>query len=499
VQDECAGLETDAQQIEARRGNAVKALYAALGERVPAGNSEIAGILARAERSRLDREKNRELLHLDRQKLAQIEEGLIGLERRRASFNENAKRREIEWAKLLEGTGIVLDITTADAQLTLIDEVRQMEEKVAALSRRVDGIRRDAERFNTELRELSERLGMNVALGDQHLLHALRQRLDNGRSAKRLLDELALQRVNRHAEFDEASAEFDVAMQTITPLLLQTGAEDVGGLSVAINKSREIRQTRKTIDELEARIVRDGDGLHLSELVSMAVESDPSDVAVRTNTTARQLEELNTEISAAAKAHGDASRSFADLQAAPHSAADAASDAEQARSEMSVLAEAYILKRAQALTLRWTIERYREGHQNPLLSRASELFSVLTLGRYSSLQVEADEVAPRLLGIANDGRRVVDVGAMSEGTADQLFLALRLAAVEQSVAAGIKLPFLADDLFVNFDDERAEAGFRVLAELARRTQVLFFTHHLHLATIARKVVGDASYSECILA
>ena len=88
---------------------------------------------------------------------------------------------------------------------------------------------------------------------------------------------------------------------------------------------------------------------------------------------------------------------------------------------------------------------------------------------------------------------------MSEGTTDQLFLALRLAAVEQSVASGIRLPFLADDLFVNFDDERSEAGFRVLAELAKSTQVLFFTHHPHLAAIARSVVGAEVHSECLLA
>jgi len=79
---------------------------------------------------------------------------------------------------------------------------------------------------------------------------------------------------------------------------------------------------------------------------------------------------------------------------------------------------------------------------------------------------------PRLLGITADGRSAVNIGAMSEGTTHQLFLALRLAAVEQSVDAGICLPFLADDLFVNFDDDRAKAGFRVLAELAMKTQVL---------------------------
>ncbi|WP_237237679.1 ATP-binding protein [Sphingomonas melonis] len=151
------------------------------------------------------------------------------------------------------------------------------------------------------------------------------------------------------------------------------------------------------------------------------------------------------------------------------------------------------------MTLRWAIERYREENQDPLLLRASALFASLTVGRYAALRVDADGPSPRLLGIRDDGRTVVEVGAMSEGTSDQLFLALRLAATEQSVAAGIRLPFLADDLFVNFDDERSEAGFRVLAELAASTQVLFFTHHPHLAALARSVVGADTHSGCSLA
>ena len=98
----------------------------------------------------------------------------------------------------------------------------------------------------------------------------------------------------------------------------------------------------------------------------------------------------------------------------------------------------------------------------------------------------------------DDGRTMVEVGAMSEVTTDQLFLALRLAALEQSVPAGGVLPFLADDLFVNFDDERAEAGFKVLAEAAKTTQNLFFTHHPHLVRIAKSVVGAEHHSECAL-
>ncbi|TAJ82082.1 hypothetical protein [Reyranella sp.] len=54
------------------------------------------------------------------------------------------------------------------------------------------------------------------------------------------------------------------------------------------------------------------------------------------------------------------------------------------------------------------------------------------------------------------------------GTADQLFTALRIAALEEYLTASPPLPFIVDDLFANFDDERA-AGFEVPDDLARLT------------------------------
>lgn len=58
--------------------------------------------------------------------------------------------------------------------------------------------------------------------------------------------------------------------------------------------------------------------------------------------------------------------------------------------------------------------------------------------------------------------------------ADQLYLALRVASVEDYLTRAEPLPFMADDLFINFDNDRAAAGFKVLGQLAAKTQVLFF-------------------------
>jgi uncharacterized protein YhaN len=74
---------------------------------------------------------------------------------------------------------------------------------------------------------------------------------------------------------------------------------------------------------------------------------------------------------------------------------------------------------------------------------------------------------------------------MSDGTADQLYLALRLASLEQYLMANEPLPFVVDDILLRFDDDRALATLGVLVELAKKTQVLFFTHHKHLLELVK--------------
>jgi uncharacterized protein YhaN len=48
------------------------------------------------------------------------------------------------------------------------------------------------------------------------------------------------------------------------------------------------------------------------------------------------------------------------------------------------------------------------------------------------------------------------------------------------------MPFIVDDILIKFDDTRAAAALQALAELSRRTQVIFFTHHRHLVDLATK-------------
>ena len=65
---------------------------------------------------------------------------------------------------------------------------------------------------------------------------------------------------------------------------------------------------------------------------------------------------------------------------------------------------------------------------------------------------------------------------LSDGTCDQLFLALRLATIARSAGQNQLLPVIADDILVQFDDQRARSALQALADFSSVTQVVLFTH-----------------------
>jgi uncharacterized protein YhaN len=64
-----------------------------------------------------------------------------------------------------------------------------------------------------------------------------------------------------------------------------------------------------------------------------------------------------------------------------------------------------------------------------------------------------------------------------------------MASLERHFENNESIPFVVDDILVNFDDARSRASLEVLGELSRKTQVLFFTHHARVAELALEVVA----------
>ena len=104
-----------------------------------------------------------------------------------------------------------------------------------------------------------------------------------------------------------------------------------------------------------------------------------------------------------------------------------------------------------------------------IAKRAQQWMEKLTAGRYRRLLWDED------FGLsAGTGEEDVLHSAMwrSDGTVDQLYLALRLAVAQELTP---EAPLILDDALVRFDDNRLGAALEILTQMAREKQVLLFT------------------------
>jgi len=162
-----------------------------------------------------------------------------------------------------------------------------------------------------------------------------------------------------------------------------------------------------------------------------------------------------------------------------------AEQAQQTLSELRGHAERYVRLRLAARVLRDEIERFRRKHRDPILTRASVYFRKLTCGSLTTIETDFDESdQPVLVGLRTSGERL-RVDAMSTGTRDQLYLALRLATLDHYVESSEPLPFIVDDILIQFDDDRSRATLDALADFSAKTQVILFTHHERVVQEAR--------------
>ena len=106
--------------------------------------------------------------------------------------------------------------------------------------------------------------------------------------------------------------------------------------------------------------------------------------------------------------------------------------------------------------------------------RAAEIFAQLTEGKYSGVVLDRSF---HLSAEPTGDTLYRDAALLSAGTADQLYLATRLAICDLVLPKDKRVPIILDDALANFDDERAAAALRWLKEESRHRQIVLFTCH----------------------
>ncbi len=103
-------------------------------------------------------------------------------------------------------------------------------------------------------------------------------------------------------------------------------------------------------------------------------------------------------------------------------------------------------------------------------ARAAEIFSKITAGRYQKVLLSRDFT---LETDSQGAQRSVQL--LSQGAADQLYLAVRLAICDLVLPEDKHVPLILDDALLSFDDDRLHAALDYLLEESEQRQILLFT------------------------
>lgn len=275
-----------------------------------------------------------------------------------------------------------------------------------------------------------------------------------------------------------------------------------------LSRQEELRKLAESylpaLEELEAQrallrqkqqILSDGDRrlrTQLSDLLSQVSRWDDSvqsagdirrfvrETAQNRDRLAQELHQAQTQLLQAQMSDADDTVTHLQQQIAQvQGRLDAGRDAQALGDQISRLEEELIRQQAEYDALRLSLDALQAANttlQNrfspELGRRAAEIFADMTGSTWSHILLDREFHLSAESG-SDPTRRSVQL--LSAGTADQLYLAVRLAICEMILPPEQNPPLILDDALLTFDDARLSTTLDYLTRLGAQRQILLFT------------------------
>ena len=379
----------------------------------------------------------------------------------------------------------------ANAVVDTLNQILKNDADAGDLRSRVKGIDRDAREFEKNVQELAEKVARDLLeFPATQAVGELNARLVKARTDKERFLLLSKRLKEEKINLERVSTAIRTCNEKLDALCLESGCSEYGALIEAARNSAKRRGLERDLRDVEQHLLRLSAGATPTEFAEEVLSIDPDTLEPQMGLHRQAISEYSEKRTELDQSIGHERAELKRIDGGGR-AAEAAERAQTLIAEIAGQSERYLRLRLARHLLTKGIERYKEESQSPVLKRASDLFAELTLGSFEGLKEDFDDRGNSVLvGVRAGSGAFVGLDGMSEGTCDQVYLALRLASLERYLDEHERIPFIIDDILVNFDDLRSAATLRALARLSNRTQIIFFTHHVHLLDLARKSVDS---------
>ncbi|MDQ0217618.1 hypothetical protein ELQ35_06230 [Peribacillus cavernae] len=423
----------------------------------------------------------RHLLQKEEEIQQQLRAEAVKHKERTAAFHlviEESERWEASWNKTNEELASIMQKWQipfnskdyhAGAALELLMNVKHAIDESLELKKKLARIERNFTQKKQELFTICDELGIFAANWREAVIivkRALNQHLEQSmllnkyKQEKRPL-EMEIERLQSESAFlsDEMNQLFKAA-------LVEAEEEFRKQARLAEEKERLTTSLQMISVQLEKTTFHseDFDALSVSKVSRYSVEAleaERKDLFGRQSVLLEQLSDMKHRIR-----HLEEGGTYSDLLH-QYNETKAAFNTEAKEWAKYALAKSMLDK---------TITTFKRERLPKVIVLAEEYLSFLTSGEYKRILL--GETVDGLYLERYDGLRF-EAGEVSRGTAEQVYVSLRLA-LAQNIFGSDGFPIIIDDSFVNFDRNRTANMIRLIQKISESRQVIFFTCHEHL-------------------
>lgn len=369
--------------------------------------------------------------------------------------------------------GIGLETTISN-----LDKIRELKEKINKRNSIFSKIEKQTENiinpFENEVKKLWPLIS-NEDMPDNYELAAnkLISEFETSQSNKQKTDNLAAGLEKAESELDKIKKQADALSEEKNLLLKSVEAdklEDFYKIYETNSKVKELREVvgnhKKTLDTIAGINKAD-------EVISYLKENDKQELETRASELGSIIEETGHKINENNKKIGEISKEIS-IISAESKLSEEMTVLESLREELKTDTGKYISAKLALNVLSGVKENYEQKMQPAVIKAAGEYFKKVTNGSYNKITISLSD---KHLRIFDNKQASKTIAQLSRGTKEQLLLSLRLGFIEEYEKNNEALPVITDEIFVNFDAQRAKKMAQIIESFAQNRQVLIFTCH----------------------
>ena len=482
--------QQQAQEVEARLTGALRAALQAIDPKSASGSEPITSLetLAREQDASIQRQQRAGDDSRARQTLLATQ--ARQREERKAELDQKLADARARLAEVAQELLLPQDASPSAirARIQEFTDLREAQAKVDELQGKLNQANAALDQIVSDAHVVAQALGLQAPREAQ----ALRPWFDQLELRRTRANEVQAEQQAAQRDLSNANATVRTQETLIGKYEAQLrslcDAAGVADVQLLPNVELQAEQKRQAsaVKQRCLQQLRVASDLTLEQLREHLAAQDSAALVAQEEQCVRSVEEVAPKLEAA---RTDAERTRRELEAidASEAAAQAQEDLCQTTASIESSLRPWMRLRLAHSLLMQAQHRFQERAQGPMLERASRYFQRMTDGAFIRLKTDATADKQVLLAERAQGGSI-GTDAMSEGTRDQLYLALRLAAVSLRRDAGVELPMVLDDVLMTSSDARAGCVLQALAEFSRGGQVVVFTHHEHLLDVARRAV-----------